>query len=134
MKANVDGLQLQRNVSGIFMSIKKCSFYIQNADLLVHLDHRPLLKIFTGNTNNEKCNTWGLEATTIPRCVKVQHIKGISKIIPDSLSRLRAGGLYHNLDFMDSQQELSIPFEPLSLVKHSTHTPIEVHRRSLSLI
>ena len=32
----------------------------------------PLLKIFTVNTSNEKCNTWGLEATTIPRDVKVQ--------------------------------------------------------------
>ena len=36
---------------GIFMSIKKCSFYLQNADLLVHLDPKPLLKIFSGNTN-----------------------------------------------------------------------------------
>ena len=33
---------------GGFMSIKKCSFYIQNSDLLVCLDHKPLLKIFTG--------------------------------------------------------------------------------------
>ena len=64
----------------IFMSIKKCSFYSQNSDLLVQLDNKPLLKIFTGNTDNEKCNTWGLEATTIPRHVKVQHIKDIANI------------------------------------------------------
>ena len=30
---------------GIFMSIKKCSFYLQNADSLVHSDHKPLLKM-----------------------------------------------------------------------------------------
>ena len=37
----------------IFKSIKKCSFYLQNSDLLVHSDHKPLLKIFTGNTDNK---------------------------------------------------------------------------------
>ena len=60
------------------MSIKKCSFYLQNSDLLVHLDHKALQKIFTGSTDNTKCNTWGLEAATIPRHVKLQHIKGIA--------------------------------------------------------
>ena len=53
------------------MSMKKCSFYLQNADLLVHLDNKPLLNIFTGHTDNEKCNTWGLEAGAISRHVKV---------------------------------------------------------------
>ena len=83
------------------MSIKKCSFYLQNLDLLVHSDHKPLLKVFIGNTNNEKCNIWGLKATTIPRHVKVQHIKGIGNIIDESVSGLRAVGLYHDPDFKD---------------------------------
>ena len=68
----------------VFVSIKKCSFYLQNANLLVCSDQKSLLKIFTGHTNNEKCNTWGLEATAIPRCVKVQHIKGIANVLADS--------------------------------------------------
>ena len=85
------------------MSIKKCSSYFQNSDLLVCSDHKPLLKIFTGNTNNEKCNTWGLEATTTPRCVKVQHNKGIANILADSVSRLRAVGFHHDLNFKDGQ-------------------------------
>ena len=55
----------------IFISIKKYSFYIQNADLLVCSDHKPLLKNLTGHTDNDKCNTWGLEATGIPRRVKI---------------------------------------------------------------
>ena len=72
------------------MSIKKCSFYLQNADLLVSLDHKQLLKNFAGNTNNQKiCNTWGLEATTIPRHIKVQYIKRIANILANSVSRLR---------------------------------------------
>ena len=49
----------------------------------------------------KKCNTWGLEATTIPRHVRVHHIKGIANILADSVSRLRAVGLYHDLDFQN---------------------------------
>ena len=86
---------------------------MQNANLLVHLDHKPLLKIFRGHTANKKCNTWGLEATTIPRHINVQHIKGIASILAESVPRIRAVGLYHDLDFKDGQQELSTPFESL---------------------
>ena len=83
---------------GIFMSIKKCLFYSWNPDLLVF---GPLTspKIFTGSTDNEKCNTWGLEAATIPRCIKLQHIKGTANILAHSVSILKAVGLYHDLDF-----------------------------------
>ena len=120
-------LTITKECFGGFVLIKKCSFYLQNLGLLVHSDHKPLLKIFTGYTNNEQCNTWDLKATTISRCVKVQHIKGIANILADSVSRLRAVGLYDDLDFKDNLQELGTPFEPLALVEQSTHTPIEVH-------
>ena len=56
---------------GIFMSFKNCLFYLQNSDLLVWSYHKHLLIIFTGNTDNKRCTTWGLEATTIPRHVTV---------------------------------------------------------------
>ena len=111
---------------GIFMLIKKCSLYLQNSDLLVQLDHKPLLKIFTGNMDNEKCSTWGLEAASIPRCVKVQHIKCIANILADSVSRFKAVGLYHDLDFQNGEPELRTPLEPLPL-EQATHTPITVH-------
>ena len=69
----------------------------------------------------------GPQSQTIPRHVKVQHIKGMAKILADSVSRLRAVGLYHNLDFKDNFQDLKTPLKPLPSVKKSTHTPIEVH-------
>ena len=87
----------------------------------------PLLKIPMGHTDNEKCNTWSIEATATPRCVKVQHIKGIANVLSDSLSRLRAVGLYHDLNSKDGQQEFSSPFEPLPPVEQATHMPIEVN-------
>ena len=81
------------------MSIKKSSVYLQNADLLVCSDCKPLLKIFKGHTDTDKCNTWGLEAAANPRYIIVQHIKGIANVLTDSLSRLRAVGLYHDFNF-----------------------------------
>ena len=76
------------NYKGMFWCFyvnQKVFLLFTNSDLLVHSDHKPLLKIFTGNTDNEKCNTWSLEATTILRHVKVQHIKGIANIFADSV-------------------------------------------------
>ena len=72
---------------------------LTNARLLVCSDHKPLLKIFTGHTGNDNCNTWGLEAAAIPRHVKVWHIRGIANVLADSVSQLRALSLYHDLDF-----------------------------------
>ena len=60
--------------------------FAKNANLLVHSNHKPLLKIFMGHTNNEKCNTCGLKATTIPRHFKAQHIKEIANILAKSVS------------------------------------------------
>ena len=128
MKANADDLQLQRNVLVFLCQSKRFSFYLQILDLLVCSDHKPLLKIITGNTTNEKCNTWGLKAATIPRHFKVQHIKGIANILAESVSRLRAVGLYHDLDFKDNLEELRIPFKPLPPVEQATHIPVEVHK------
>ena len=109
------------------MSIKKCSFYLQKSDPLVCLDHKPLLKIFTGHTENDKCNTWGLEVTAMPRRVKVQYIKGIAKLLADSVSRLKAVGLYHDINSRDHQQEYSTLFDPLPSVEPVTHMPLELN-------
>ena len=84
-------------------------------------------KLFTGHIDNDKCNTWGLEATVIPRRVKVQHIKRIANVLADSVSRLKAVGLYHDIDFKDHQHKFSIPFESLSSVEPVTQMLLEVN-------
>ena len=63
-----------------------------------------------------------------PDMFKVQHIKGIANVLADSVSRLRAVGLYHDLDSIGSQQEFSSPFEPLPPVKQVTHMPVQVNK------
>ena len=87
-----------------------------------------ITEIFTGHADNHKCNIWGLEAAAILRRVKAQHIKGIAKILADLVSRLKAVGIYHDIDSNDHQQELSTPFEPLTLVEGVTHTALEVNQ------
>ena len=104
------------------MPIKKCSFFSYKTP-----DHKPLVKFFTWHTDNDKCNTWGLEATAIPRRVKVQHIKGIANVLADSVWRLGVVGLCHDIDSKDHQQELSLPFEPLPPVEPVAHTQLEVN-------
>ena len=48
--------EITKECFSVFMSIKKCSFYLQNVDPLVQSDHKLLLKIFTGHTDNDRCN------------------------------------------------------------------------------
>ena len=43
------------------------------------------------------------------------------------VSRLKAVGIYHDIDSNGQQQEFSTPFEPLSLVEPVTHTPLELN-------
>ena len=86
-----------------------------------------MTKTFTEHTDNENCNTWGLEAAAIPRRVKVQHIKGIAKVLTDSVSRFKAVGFCHDIDLKDHQQEFSIPIEPLPSVEPVTHMPLDMN-------
>ena len=85
----------------------------KRTDLLVWSDHKLLLKIFTGHTDNDKCNLWGLDAASIHKGVKVQHIKGIAYIPADSVSRLKSVDIYHDVDPDDYQQEFITPVESL---------------------
>ena len=57
----------------------------------------PFTKSTQAALKMKKCNACSLEAITIPRHVKLQHIKGIANILADSVSRLKAVGLNHDL-------------------------------------
>ena len=85
-----------------------------------------ITNVFTGHTDNDKWRMWGLEAAAIPRRFKVQHIKGRANNLADSVSRLKAVGIYHDIDSDDNQQEFNTPFESLTPVEPVTHTPLEV--------
>ena len=79
---------LTKEAFAIYMSIKKLSFYLTDAQILLRSDHKPLEKFLLKNTLNSKVNNWamGLEAFNI----QFDYIKGSSNVLGDTLSRLIA--------------------------------------------
>ena len=79
---------LMKEAFAIYMSVKKLSFYLTDAQILLRSDHKPLEKFLLKNTLNSKVNNWAmaLEAFNI----QFDYIKGSNNILADTLSRLIA--------------------------------------------
>ena len=52
---------LMKEAFAIYMSIKKLSFYLTDAQILLRGDHNPLEKFLQKNTLNSKVNNWAME-------------------------------------------------------------------------
>ena len=52
---------LMKEAFAIYMSIKKLSFYLTDAQILLRSDHKPLEKFLLKNTLNSKVNNWAME-------------------------------------------------------------------------
>ena len=48
----------------IYMSIKKLTYYLEDADITLGSDHLPLNKFLAKNTLNSKINNWAIENFT----------------------------------------------------------------------
>ena len=68
------------------MSVKKLSFYLTDATVLLKSDHLPLKKFLQKNTLNNKVNNWAMELEAFN--IKFQHVSGKTNILADTLSRL----------------------------------------------
>ena len=58
------GSQLNWAALTIYMSVRKLSFYLTNADVLIRSDHLPLKTFLNKNTMNAKVNNWAVELET----------------------------------------------------------------------
>ena len=67
------------------MSVKKLSFYITDAQILLRSDHKPLEKFLLKNTLNSKVN-WAMELEAFN--IQFDYIKGQNKVLRDMLSHL----------------------------------------------
>ena len=71
-------------------SIKKLSYYLEDADIVLRSDHLQLKKFLQKNTLNSKVNNWAVEIC--PYRIKFEYIKGIKKgiknTLADTMSRL----------------------------------------------
>ena len=83
----------------IYMSVRKLSFYLTNADVLIRSDHLPLKKFLRQTTINTKVNNWAVELEAYN--LKFKYIKGIKNTLTDTLSRL-----------LEIDPDVALPAEP----------------------
>ena len=77
---------LTKEAFAIYMSVKKLSFYLTNAQILLRSDHKPLEKFLIKNTLNSKVNSWVMELEALN--IQFNYIKGSNNILVDTLSCL----------------------------------------------
>ena len=77
---------LMKEAFAIYMSIKKLSFYLTDAQILLRSDHKPLEKFLLKNTLNLKVNNWAMELKAFN--IQFDYIKGSNNILADTLSHL----------------------------------------------
>ena len=68
------------------MSVKKLSFYLDTAQIMLCSNHLPLKKFLEKNTMNAKVNNWTVELES--QNIKFEFISGVKNVLADTLSRL----------------------------------------------
>ena len=77
---------LMKEAYTIYMSVKKLSFYLIQADVLLESDHLPLKRFLHKNKLNSKVNNWVMELESFN--IEFEHIKGQNDVLADTLSCL----------------------------------------------
>ena len=77
---------LTKEAYAIYVSIKKLTYYLEDADITLRSDHLPLKKFLAKNTLNSKVNNWAIEIS--PFRFTFEYIKGIKNTLADTMSRL----------------------------------------------
>ena len=77
---------LTKEAFAIYMSVKKLSFYLIDAQILLRSDHKPLEKFLLKNMLNSKVNNWVTELEAFN--IQFDYIKGSNNILVDTLSCL----------------------------------------------
>ena len=77
---------LTKEAYAICMSVKKLSFYLIQADVLLKSDHLPLKRFLQKNTLNSKVNNSAMKLESF--IIQFEHIMGQNNILADTLSCL----------------------------------------------
>ena len=70
----------------IYRSVRKLTYYLEDADVLLRSDHLPLKKFLEKNTLNSKVNNWAVGVSSFR--INFEYIKGIKNTLADTMSRL----------------------------------------------
>ena len=68
------------------MSVKKLSFYLDQAEIVLKSDNLPLNRFLQKNTLNSKVNKWAMEPESFN--IMFEYIQGFKNVLTDTLSRL----------------------------------------------
>ena len=86
--SQLNWVALTKETYAIYMSIKKLTYYLEDAEITLRSDHLPLKRFLQRNTLNTKVNNWAVEIS--PFKITFEYIKGIKNTIADTMSRLIA--------------------------------------------
>ena len=73
---------LTKEAYAIYMSVRKLSFYITDAEVTIKCDHLPLKKFLQKQTLNAKVNNWAVELEQFN--LKLEWIQGTKNTLADS--------------------------------------------------
>ena len=77
---------LTKEAYAIYMSIRRLSFYVTDAEVTIKCDHLPLKKFLNKQTMNSKVNNWAVELEQFK--LHLDWIPGSRNLLADSLSRM----------------------------------------------
>ena len=77
---------LTKEAYAIYMSIRRLTFYVTDAEVTIKCDHLPLKKFLNKQTMNSKVNNWAVELEQFK--LRLDWILGSQNLLMDSLSRL----------------------------------------------
>ena len=77
---------LTKEAYAIYLSVRKFSFYLTSADVLIRSDHLLLRKFLSQSTTNKKVDNWAVELESFN--LKFEYIQGIKNTLADTLSRI----------------------------------------------
>ena len=84
--SQLNWVALTKEAFAIYSSIKKLSYYLEDAEITLRSDHLPLKKFLQKNILNTKVNKWAVEIS--PYKIQFEYIKGIKNTLADTMSRL----------------------------------------------
>ena len=77
---------LTKEAFATYSSIKKLSYYLEDAEIILRSVHLPPKEFLQKNTLNTKVNNWVVEIS--PYKIQFEYIKGIKNSLADTMSRL----------------------------------------------
>ena len=77
---------LTKEAYAIYMSVRRLTFYVPDAEVTIRSDHLPLKKFLNKQTLNSKVNNWAVELEQYK--LKSEWIPGSRNLLADSLSRI----------------------------------------------